>query len=132
MIVVADTSPINYLVLIGQIEALPKLYGRVLIPPSVCDELQRERTPEVVRRWVTDAPAWLEIVAPKNVLDSELMQTGLDPGERDAIELAQELGADELIIDDADGRREARRRRALCRHPRRIAHSRRRRLAGSS
>jgi predicted nucleic acid-binding protein len=35
MIVVADTSPINYLVLIGQIEILPHLYGRILIPSSV-------------------------------------------------------------------------------------------------
>lgn len=49
MIVIAGTSPINYLVIIEQIEVLPKLYGRILIPPSVCEELQRARTPEIVR-----------------------------------------------------------------------------------
>ncbi len=37
--VVSDTSPINYLVLIGQINVLPTLYGRVLIPQSVYEEL---------------------------------------------------------------------------------------------
>jgi predicted nucleic acid-binding protein len=45
MIVIADTSPINYLVLIEQIEVLPKLYGRILIPPSVYEELQSVRNP---------------------------------------------------------------------------------------
>lgn len=52
-----------------------------------------------------------EIVAPKQAPDSELIKADLDPGERDAILLAQELGADELIIDDMGGRREAQRRR---------------------
>jgi predicted nucleic acid-binding protein len=56
MIVIADTSPINYLVLIEQIEVLPKLYGRVLIPPSFCEELQHVRTPEAMRRWIADGP----------------------------------------------------------------------------
>jgi predicted nucleic acid-binding protein len=64
-----------------------------------------------VRRWVADPPSWLEIVAPKQAPDSELFKTDLDPGERDAILLAQELAADELIIDDMGGRREAQRRR---------------------
>jgi predicted nucleic acid-binding protein len=32
MIVVADTTPLNYLVLIGQIELLSALYRTVLIP----------------------------------------------------------------------------------------------------
>jgi predicted nucleic acid-binding protein len=38
MIVVADTSPIDYLSLLGHIEILPKIYGDVLIPQAVFDE----------------------------------------------------------------------------------------------
>jgi predicted nucleic acid-binding protein len=38
-VVVADTSPLNYLVLIGQIEILRRLYGTVLVPPEVLAEL---------------------------------------------------------------------------------------------
>ena len=41
MIVVADTSPLNYLVLIGQIDVLKHLYGQVLIPPAVLAELTK-------------------------------------------------------------------------------------------
>jgi predicted nucleic acid-binding protein len=61
MIVVADTSPINYLVLIGHIEILPHFYGRILIPPSVWEELQDRNTPDSVRKWVAQGPAWLEM-----------------------------------------------------------------------
>jgi len=32
MTVVADTSPLNYLVLIDAIDVLPQLFGRVLTP----------------------------------------------------------------------------------------------------
>lgn len=110
MIVIADTSPINYLVLIGSVDLLPQLYGRILVPPSVCSELQHPHSPEPVRSWIAHPPAWLEIVAPRQTPDSALIEAGLDPGERDAILLAQELGADELIMDDLDGRREAERR----------------------
>ena len=39
MIVVADTSPICYLLLIGGISLLPQLYGQVLIPQAVRQEL---------------------------------------------------------------------------------------------
>jgi len=42
MIVVADTSPLNYLVLIGHIEVLPYFYRRVLIPPSVWEEVRQK------------------------------------------------------------------------------------------
>lgn len=37
MIVVADTSPVGYLILIGHIEVLPKLYGSTVLPQAVHD-----------------------------------------------------------------------------------------------
>jgi len=48
MIIVADTSPINYLVLIKEIEILPKLYGKVVVPGTVREELLRPVAPEIV------------------------------------------------------------------------------------
>ena len=56
MIVIADTSPINYLILIGEIEILPKLYGRILVPPSVCGELKSLDAPKLVRLWIAQPP----------------------------------------------------------------------------
>ena len=51
MVVVADTSPINYLVLITQIDLLKELYTRVLIPPAVLAELKHPAAPKSVRDW---------------------------------------------------------------------------------
>jgi len=46
MIVVSDTSPLNYLVLIGADHVLPALFGQVVAPPAVLAELQRTKTPQ--------------------------------------------------------------------------------------
>jgi predicted nucleic acid-binding protein len=108
MIVIADTGPINYLILIGEIEVLPALYNRVLVPTSVSEELKRPRAPNPVRVWISQPPAWLEVRSPGSSPGAELAH--LDVGERDAILLAEELGADRIIIDEIRGRREARRR----------------------
>jgi predicted nucleic acid-binding protein len=103
MIVVADTTPINYLILIEEIHVLPKLYGRVVIPLAVREELLRPRTPGAVRAWMESLPVWLEVQTASGASDPALAR--LDAGERSAITLAEELGADQLIVDDAFARR---------------------------
>ena len=108
MIVIADTSPINYLILIGEIDVLPTLYGRIFIPTSVDEELRSPRAPQAVRRWIARPPVWLEVRKPSQVGDRQLDH--LDAGERGVIILAEELHADYLIIDEAPGRKEANRR----------------------
>lgn len=105
MIIVSDTSPINYLILIGQIDRLYDLYRRVIVPSSVLRELQAPETPPAVHSWLTQLPDWLEIVSLSTSADPNLDYLG--EGERDAILLADELGADGLLIDDRDGRIEA-------------------------
>ena len=50
MLVVADTSPVNYLVLIQSVHILPSLYGRVLIPPQVLEELRDPAGPPAVQQ----------------------------------------------------------------------------------
>jgi hypothetical protein len=59
MIVVADTMPLNYLMLIGEIA--PRLFGRVLIPFAVFEELNQAETPSAVRNWMAKPPPWLEL-----------------------------------------------------------------------
>ena len=43
--VVADTGPLNYLVQINAVDLLPKLFGRIIVPAAVHDELRHPRTP---------------------------------------------------------------------------------------
>jgi predicted nucleic acid-binding protein len=60
-LVVADTGPLNYLVLTGYIELLPELFERVLAPQAVRDELADPEAPAPVRAWIAQTPAWLEV-----------------------------------------------------------------------
>ena len=83
--VVADTSPLNYLVLIGSIDVLPELYERVLVPFEVIEELSAADAPAEVAVWVRSRPAWLEVqVVPWS---GEPWLTELDLGEQAAIRL---------------------------------------------
>ena len=107
MIVVADSSPLRYLILIEHANVLPALYGRVVVPPAVITELNQERTPDPVRGWLANRPIWLEVQAPRKLLD--LPRNVLGTGEREAIALALEIRADALLMDDREGREEARR-----------------------
>ena len=107
MLVVADTSPLNYLVLMQQDTLLPTLYERVMIPPAVREELQRPRTPQAVRQWVAHPPAWLTVQPPQQSLSRQQFPR-LRNGELEAIPLAQERHADLLLMDERDGRRVAR------------------------
>jgi predicted nucleic acid-binding protein len=110
MIVVADTGPIHYLVLIEAVDVLKPLYSRVLVPQTVAGELQGTGTPDAVRIWIAKPPEWCEI-QPDPPADPALQF--LDPGERAAITLALLLNAGRLLIDEWDGRAEAERRHLL-------------------
>jgi predicted nucleic acid-binding protein len=99
--IVADTTPLNYLVLIQATEILPNLYQKVLIPPAVKAELAHANTPDTVRAWISQPPTWLEMVSLKQPVDSDLSH--LDAGESEAISLALELQAGLLLMDERDG-----------------------------
>ena len=49
MIVIADSTPLNYLILIHQVDLLPQLFDRILIPPAVFEALRHQETPDIVR-----------------------------------------------------------------------------------
>jgi len=109
MIAVADTTPLNYLVLIHRADLLHQLFGRVLIPPAVFAELRDPEAPPLVQTWIADPPPWLEVLALGASPDSTLDY--LDSGEREAVALAEQLCADQLLIDETEARREATRRK---------------------
>jgi predicted nucleic acid-binding protein len=108
MIVVSDTSPLCYLILIGQIDLLPRLYGQIVIPEAVRNELIDARSPTEVQRWIVQPPDWLRIWTITVEPDADLED--LDVGEQAAILLFEQLGADLLAIDEMVGRRIARSR----------------------
>ena len=110
MIVVADSGPLHYLILLEHVDLLRRFYGQVLVPDLVAGELTTVGAPEVVREWMANPPMWVQ-VRPVTADAISLITDDLDPGERAAIALAETVAADLLLIDEAAGRAEARRRR---------------------
>jgi len=108
-LVVADTGPLNYLVLTGDFELLPKLFGRVLAPQAVCDELADRDAPTSVRAWVAQRPAWLEVRPNPDIRPDDTTTATLDRGERAAIALAFAVKAELVLMDDQEGAAVARR-----------------------
>ena len=105
MIVVSDTTPLISLLKINRLELLERLFGDVMIPTAVFDELT------VDKRFRTEADQIRQksfiVVKPVNNQESASVlkrATGLDQGESEAIVLTDELEADLLLMDEAKGR----------------------------
>jgi len=94
-VVVSDTTPLNYLILIGNIDVLPRIFGKVLVPPAVIRELSHPKTPPIVAKWARSLPEWIEVRAPRSDL-----HLGIGPGEDEAIALAIELNHSAILVDD--------------------------------
>jgi predicted nucleic acid-binding protein len=109
VIVVSDTGPLNYLLAIGQIEILPKLFGTIVVPLSVFSELNATDAPAKNVEWLKAMPVGFEVRHASHI-DPKL---DLDAGEREAICLAEEIGVATILIDERKGRMLARERGLL-------------------
>lgn len=98
-LVVADTGSLNYLVLIDEIELLPRLFEMVFTPTTVREELLHANAPAAVRAWAARPLEWLKVQASPPMADTASLQA-LDEGERDALALAQSLEAQLVLLDD--------------------------------
>lgn len=108
MIVVADTSPLNYLLQIECTDVLRQLYNSVLVPVGVVEELRSPSAPPVVKAWVASLPEWIEVHPLLSRPDNQLSYLGR--GESEAIQIAEEHPGSLLLIDERKGRTEALRR----------------------
>jgi predicted nucleic acid-binding protein len=94
-LVVANSSPFIALERIGQFDLLPMLFKQLWIPPAVRQEVFASKS----------LPAWVKEVQLQQPLAPQMAGVRLGAGEREAIALALELKAAELILDDLPARR---------------------------
>ncbi len=105
MTAVTDTSPVCYLVLIGEGELLRRLFSSVLMPRTVVAELLHEDAPESVRAWAADLPSWISVR--DNPTGPTVGMENLQAGELNAILLAETAQADIVLLDEKSARRVA-------------------------
>ncbi len=103
MIIVSDTSPINNLAAINHLHLLNQLYGTVFIPEAVYRELTDPNFP-VAGATEVQTFDWIQTRAVSDRTLVEALNNELDIGEAEAIALAVEIQADQVLIDERRGR----------------------------
>jgi predicted nucleic acid-binding protein len=98
MIVVSDTSPINYLIKVGEIKLLKQLFKEVFIPPAVYNELKALPLNNSILSMAM-GEGWLHTQLPTQELP-EHFKEDLDEGEAEALALAIEISASLVLIDE--------------------------------
>jgi predicted nucleic acid-binding protein len=105
-VVVSNTSPIIYLSAIGDFNILAELFGTILIPQAVHNELAAGKDNSAEYREAL-AASWINVTRIRNQSARSYLLTDLDVGEAEAIILAEELGSDLILLDDRLGRKVA-------------------------
>lgn len=102
-LIVSDTSPVANLIEIGMLSLLHDVYGQIIIPQSVYEELCEIES----QKQMLDRLTWIQVMTARNRELVRTLETELDKGESESIALAVELKADFLIIDESNGRQKA-------------------------
>lgn len=105
LVVVSDTSPVRALAHLGHLLVLKQMFQQVVVPPAVNAELLRP--PGGLPRVEVASVPFLSIRQPLNSQRVREFLATLDPGEAEALALAEEMQASALLIDEAAGRRMA-------------------------
>lgn len=109
MIVISDTTPILSLLKAEQLDLLEKLFGNVIIPKTVYEELTSNPVFESEKVVIANCP-FITVEKVCNQDSVKLLRNiaGLDAGESEALVLYEEKNADILLIDEHKGRGVAR------------------------
>lgn len=106
MIFVSNSGPLIALARIGETALLPRLYGDIVVPTAVQDEIIQPDRKRPGTKIFANAH-WLRVEPVSKQAAVRLLHDDLDAGESEAIVLALELEADVLLIDEALGRQVA-------------------------
>lgn len=103
--IICNTSPLQYLYQIGQLDLLPQLTGQIIVPTAVAVELAegRRRGVDVA---VPETLPWVDMRTPSSEQVNRLV-ADLGPGETAVLLLALECADPVVILDDGLARRHA-------------------------
>lgn len=108
MIVVSDTTPLISLMKASRLDVLQQLFGEVLIPTAVFNELTSNESFQEEAQQIRNCP-FIRVVSVSETKAVDVLRrsTGLDLGESEAIVFADDNNANVLLMDEAKGRQVA-------------------------
>lgn len=98
-IVVVNSTPIIALSVIDQLHLFKNLYGKIIIPKAVQDEVMAKED-SVTRLALEEAEAWIITKTVTDIAAKKFFKVQLHEGEVEVMLLGKELEADLLVIDD--------------------------------
>ena len=103
MVVVSDATPLIALAKINHLALLADLFGSVVIPQSVHDEVVTNAPNRPGAAEIAKAD-WIHVQSPADQTKVAYLRIDLDPGEAEALVLAEELSADWTLLDETKAR----------------------------
>lgn len=104
--VIVNTTPLIALCHVGQLDVLHKMYGEIMIPQAVYQELSVKED-SICKKQIDDAHNWIHIEKINNEMAKSMFKTQLHDGEVEVMILAKEKNADIVVIDDANAKKHA-------------------------
>ena len=104
MIIVADTTPILYLIKIREIDILQLLFDKVCIPKEVYNELTKDKN-YIDEISILNNTSFIEVyeVDDKKKIEDYMKIVGMHRGEAEAIVLCRQLGSEMILMEDGVG-----------------------------
>jgi predicted nucleic acid-binding protein len=99
MIVVSNSSPLIALAKIGKLYILRELFGEIVIPKAVWNEVVVKGKGKPGAEEVEKAE-WIQVREVRDRLSVEVLKGEIEVGEAEAIVLAKELNADLPVMDE--------------------------------
>lgn len=104
--VIVNSTPLIALCHVNQLNILKELYGEVIIPRAVYDEISVKKD-SVCKKIVDESLEWIHVQKIQNVMAKAMFKSQLHDGEVEVMILAKEQNADVVIIDDQNAKKYA-------------------------
>ena len=103
--IIVNSTPLIALAKANKLEILKEMYEHIIIPEAVYREVTEKD--DVAAQRIEAAREWIEVRKVDSNLDRRMYRAKLHEGEVEVMLLAQEIGADAVVIDDGAARRTA-------------------------
>jgi len=104
--VIANSTPIISLCLIGKLSLLKDIYGSIVIPEAVFKEISA-KPDSVAKNELDKSLDWIQVCKIKNEMAKMFYKSQLHDGEAEVMILGKEIDAGLLIIDDKNAKKHA-------------------------